>query len=275
MPLTTPARALTYRPLSDALGAEVIGLDLSTDYDESTKASLREAFSRYGLLLVRGQEVTTADQTRFAELFGEVVIREKNVVAASEVKAQHVSNTRKDGILGLGELDFHMDQLFHQKPLVGLILYGIQIPTQGGDTLFTNSCAAYECMPAALREKVDKLSCRHAYTFAGELAKDWNIDDAQHQPLSAVHPMAPVHPTSGRRALWVNKMTTVEVIGLPHDEGKALMQEVRSYLYPEQITYRHKWQVKDLVLWDNRALMHARTPFDESQPRTLRRSPIL
>jgi alpha-ketoglutarate-dependent taurine dioxygenase len=275
MSITSTARTLTYRPLSEAVGAEVVGLDLSAEYDEPTKASLRDAFSRYGLLLVRGQEVATADQTRFAELFGEVVIREKNVVANKETKAQHVSNSRKDGILGLGELDFHMDQLFHARPLLGLILYGIEIPTTGGDTLFSNTCAAYESMPAALRAKVDKLECRHAYTFAGELAKDWNIDSAEHQPLSAVHPMAPVHPTSGRRALWVNKMTTVEVVGVPQDEGKALMAEVRSYLYPERITYRHQWRKNDLVCWDNRALVHARTPFDESQPRTLRRSPIL
>jgi alpha-ketoglutarate-dependent taurine dioxygenase len=275
MTLAAPAQTITYRPLTDVLGAEVVGIDLSAAFDQATSASLRDAFSRYGLLLVRGQSITTADQTRFAELFGQVVIREKNVVASTEVKAQHVSNSRKDGILGLGELDFHMDQLFHQKPLLGLALYGIEIPDSGGDTLFTNACAAYESMPEPLRRKVDSLNCRHAYTFAGELAQGWNIDDAQVQPLNAVHPMAPKHPVSGRRALWVNKMTTVEVVGMAQDEGQALMKEVRSYLYAESITYRHKWKKDDLLIWDNRALMHARTPFDESQPRTLRRSPIL
>jgi alpha-ketoglutarate-dependent taurine dioxygenase len=275
MTVAESKRTLSFRPLSPAVGAEVLGLDLSSDHDDETKARLREAFSRYGLLVFRGREVSTADQTRLAELFGEVVIREKNVVASKEVKAQHVSNARQDGILGLGELDYHMDQLFHARPLLGLILYGIEIPTQGGDTLFSNTCAAYEAMPESLRDKVDALSCRHAYTFAGTLAKDWNIDAAELQPLSAVHPMAPVHPTSGRRALWVNKMTTVEVIGLSPEEGRALMSEVRSHVYDEAITYRHQWQVNDLLLWDNRSLMHARTPFDESQPRTLRRSPIL
>ena len=272
---TSTAQTLTYRPLSKSLGAEVGGLDLSAPFDEQTSKSVTDAFSKYGLLLVRGQEITTQDQTRFAELFGQVIIREKNVVANKESKAQHVSNTRKDGILGLGELDFHMDQLFHLQPLLGLILYGIEIPPIGGDTLFCNTCSAYESLPPVLRAKVDALDCRHAYTFAGELAKGWNIDDAQVQPLSAVHPMAPVHPTSGRRALWVNKMTTVEVMGMDKEEGAAMMAEVRSYLYSEDITYRHKWRTKDLLVWDNRSLMHARTPFDESLPRTLRRSPIL
>ncbi len=275
MASASATQTVSFRPLGRALGAEVQGIDMSVPFDDETATSLREGFGKYGLLLVRGQKVSTADQTRFAELFGQVVIREKNVVANAEATAQHVSNTRKDGILGLGELDFHMDQLFHAKPLLGLILYGIEIPPSGGDTKFSNSCAAYESMPAALRSRVDTLECRHAYTFAGELAQDWNIDSAEVQPLSAVHPMAPVHPLSGRRALWVNKMTTVEVVGLAKDESAALMKEVRSYLYPDEVTYTHKWQVDDLLVWDNRALMHARTPFDQSVPRTLRRSPIL
>jgi taurine dioxygenase len=82
-------------------------------------------------------------------------------------------------------------------------------------------------------------------------------------------------PDSGRQALWVNKLTTLHVVGLDAEESKALIAEVRSYLYDESITYRHRWQVGDMLLWDNRRLQHARTPFDESKPRTLRRTPIL
>lgn len=264
-----------YRPLSEALGAEVLGLDMAAPVDAGTAASLREAFARHGLLLVRGQKVTTEQQTRFAQVFGDVVIREKNVVPNQEATAQHVSNTRKDGILATGELDFHMDQLFHQQPLTALILYGIEVPAVGGDTRFCNTTAAYERMPAALRDRIDSLQCRHAYTFAGALAKDWNIDDAEIQPMSAVHPMVWRHPDTRSRAVWVNKMTTVEVLGLPEEEGRALMQEVRRYFYSDGVTYTHKWRVDDLVIWDNRLLQHARTPVDESLPRTLRRSPII
>lgn len=266
---------LSFEPLSAAVGAQVIGLDLSAPFDDATTSQLRNAFVRYGLLLVRGQRISTEEQTRFVELFGTVVIREKNVITNEDAKAQHVSNTRKDGILALGEIDFHMDQLFHEKPLKGIALYGIEIPSSGGDTRFASGCAAYESIPESLRRKVDGLSCRSAYTFAGDLAKNWNIDDARLQQISAVHPMAPVQPGSGRRALWVNKLTTVEVIGLPEEEGAALMSEVRSYVHKDAVIYTHRWRVDDLVIWDNCALMHARMPFDESQPRTLRRSPFL
>ncbi len=268
------AQSISFEPICPALGAEIKGIDLRLPFDDETAAALRDAYARYGLLLVRGQKVATEDQTRLAELFGTVVIREKNIVANSEAKAQHVSNTRKDGILALGEIDFHMDQLFHEEPLAGLALYGIEIPTVGGDTRFSNCCAAYESMPATLRARIDTLNCLNAYTFAGNLAKDWNIDDAQVQKITAVHPMAPMLP-SGRRGLWVNKMTTLEVVGLPQDESQALLAEVRSYIYQDAVTYTHQWRVDDLLVWNNRALMHARMPFDESQPRTLRRSPIL
>lgn len=266
---------LEYRPLGETLGAEVLGLDMAAPIDERHAASLREAFARHGLLVVRGQKVTTEQQTRFAQVFGDVVIREKNIIPSLEATAQHVSNTREDGILATGELDFHMDQLFHEQPLTALILYGIEVPEVGGDTRFCNTTAAYERMPAELRQKIDGLHCRHAYTFAGNLAKDWNIDDAAVQPLSAVHPIVWRHPDTGRVGVWVNKMTTVEVVGLSEEEGRALMQEIRRYFYSDSVTYTHKWHVHDLVIWDNRLLQHARTPVDNSLPRTLRRSPII
>lgn len=266
---------IQYRPLSPAVGAEVIGLDMAAPINEQEADSLREAFAHYGLLLVRGQSISTERQTGFARVFGEVVIREKNVVRNEETNAQHVSNTRKDGILATGELDFHMDQLFHEQPLTALILYGIEVPSHGGDTRFCNTTAAYELMPKDLRDRIESLQCRHAYTFAGNLAKDWNIDDAKVQPISAVHPLVWRHPTTGRAAIWVNKMTTVEILGSSEGEGRALMQEIRRYFYREEVTYTHKWQVNDLVIWDNRLLQHARTPVDETLPRTLRRTPII
>ena len=182
---------------------------------------------------------------------------------------------REDGVFGLGELDFHLDQLFQPQPLSALILYAIEVPARGGDTRFVNTMAAHESMPAALRERIAGLHCRHAYTFSGALASDWNVDDANRQALSSVHPMIWRDPESGRGAIWVNKLTTVEVLGLPPEEGQALIAEVHRYLYEESITYTHRWRPGDLLLWDNRRLQHARTPFDPAERRTLRRSPIL
>lgn len=269
------ASRLRLQALSPALGAELVDFDLSAPASPQDASALRDALARHGLLLVRGRPVATDEQTRFGALFGDVTLREKNKVRNAEAGAQHVSNVRADGVFGKGELDFHVDQLFHKEPLRALILYALELPSSGGATRFSNAERALEAMPAALRARIEKLSCRHAYTFAGSLAADWNVDDARVQPLSAVHPMVWTDPQTGRRSLWVNKITTVEVIGLDDGEGRALMQEVRGYLYDDAITYTHEWRIDDLVIWDNRMLHHARTPFDESQPRTLRRTPIL
>ncbi len=266
--------ALEFRPLSDRVGAEILGLDLSQPFDTPTTAALRDAYARHHLLLVRGQPCTAADQARFARLFGEVELRERNRIQAMEPDAQHVSNVRADGVFGRGDLDFHLDQLFQPMPLKALILAAIEVPEAGGDTVFADATAVPALLPAALRAEAEAATCRHAYTFAGSLADDWNVTDAATTTLSQLQPMLWPVPGSADRALWVNKLTTVEVLGRSAEEGRGMMAAVRAPLYDEAIQYRHHWQAGDLVLWNNRTLQHARTPFDETQPRTLRRTPI-
>ncbi len=266
---------LAFRALTPVVGAEVIGLDLSRPIGAGDAAALRDAYRRHHLLLIRDQHPTTAQQTAFAEVFGNVTLREKNTVKNAEDNAQHVSNVRDDGLFGMGELDFHLDQLFQPEPLAALILCAIELPTKGGDTLFVNTMAAVDKMPAELRARIADRKCLNAYTFAGTLAKEWNVKDAATQALAQEHPMVWRDPESGRGALWVNKLTTLSVVGLPEAESAALIAEVRRYLYDDSITYRHRWRVGDLLLWDNRRLQHARTPFDASEARTLRRTPIL
>ena len=275
--LSIPGARLNLRPLNPHFGVEVCDLDLSENPSEEMRAALRAAFHQHRLLFLRGQTITTEHQTRFAEIFGPVQLRERNRIRSAEATAQHVSNVRKDGVFATGDLDFHSDQLFQKEPLSALILYAIEVPVNaGGDTRFSDSVTALERMPEALRSRVESLHVRQDYTFRGELAKDWNVDDAAQQTaLSAVHPMVWRAAPEDRGALWVNKLSSVEVVELPGEDGRALMTEVRRYLYDPEIIYDHVWKPGDLVLWDNRRLQHARTPYDETQPRTLRRSPIL
>jgi len=266
--------ALEFRPLSDRVGAEIIGLDLSQPFDAATTAALQAAYARHHLLLLRDQPCTAADQARFARLFGEVELRERNRIQAMEPDTQHVSNVRADGVFGRGDLDFHLDQLFQPMPLKALILAAIEVPEEGGDTVFADATAVAPLLPEGLRAEAEAATCRHAYTFAGSLADDWNVTDAATTTLSQLQPMLWPVPGSAARALWVNKLTTVEVIGRSPAESREMMAAVRAPLYDEAIQYRHHWQPGDLVLWNNRTLQHARTPFDESLPRTLRRTPI-
>lgn len=272
--INTPTAGLDLHPLNPHFGVEVRGLDLREDPSEATRAALRAAFRQHRLLLLREQDITTEQQTRFAEIFGPVQLRERNKVKSAEATAQHVSNVRQDGVFGKGDLDFHCDQLFQKEPLSALILYALEVPVDaGGDTRFSDNMAVLDRMPGELRARAETLHVRQEYTFRGTLAKDWNMDAAAE--LATVHPMVWRAAPEDRGALWVNKLSSVGVVELPGEEGQALMTRLREYLYDPEVIYDHVWKPGDLVLWDNRRLQHARTPYDETQPRTLRRSPIL
>lgn len=266
---------VAFRPLSSTFGAEVTGIDLTRPFDEACETLLREAYDRFHLLLFRGQEVSPEDQIRLARLFGSIAVREKNFVAPEIADTQHVSNKRQDGILGLGELDFHSDQLFHKQPLTGLILYGIEVPPTGGDTRFSNTSHVYGRLPDDLKRRLEGLSCRHVYNYGEKVKELWNVEPTKEGAPEAVHPIVWTDPRTGNVGLWVNGITTVEVVGMQPEEGKALIEEVRQYIRQEPSNYTHRWRTNDLLLWNNCVLQHARTPFDASQPRTLRRTPIV
>jgi taurine dioxygenase len=266
---------MTAKPLCVALGVEISGIDLAAPLGDAEARWLREQYDSHHLLLLRGHSVTAEQQATFAQLFGRIALRERTTVQGERADTQHVSNVRSDGLFGSSELFFHVDQLFEDAPLGALILYAIEVPEEGGDTLFSNGSLAWESMPAELKARIEHRQCRHAYTYAGTLADDWNMKRADKDAPAAVHPMVWTDPRSGLRNLWANKAATVGVVGLDEEAGLALIDEARTYLDNPDFVYRHHWRPHDLLLWNNRLLHHARTPFDPAKPRTLRRSPIL
>ena len=148
-PLATDA--LRVEPLDSALGAEISGIDLSKSLDAVTSVALQDAFRTYRLLLIRDPNVTPESQAAFARVFGDIQIRQDYDVGLSkDVDTQYVSNERDDGILGLGELEFHCDQLFQNDPLKALILYAIEIPESGSVTSFCDTVKVYDSLPEDL-----------------------------------------------------------------------------------------------------------------------------
>ncbi len=263
-------------PLSEALGAVVTGLDLSQPIDDATQRALCEAFQTYRLLLVRDPDLTLAGQANFARVFGDIVIRQDYDVGLShDTDTQYVSNTRDDGILGYGVLDFHCDQLFNDPPLKALILYAVEVPDEGGNTSFCNTTKIYGTLPEDLKQRLADKTCMHLYDFKGAYADFQDPENATPGSPRANHPMIYTDPDNGDAAIWVNRLTTIKVNELDPAESKTLIEEVRSYIKNESCIYHHHWQPGDLLIWDNRILQHARGPFDESQPRTLRRTPIM
>lgn len=262
-------------PLCPALGVEVHGVDLALPIPATTAEWLRQQYRRHHLLLFRGRPVSPDAQAALARLFGRIVLRERTTAALERDDTQHVSNVRADGLFGASDLDFHVDQLFEDEPLKALVLYGIDVQSGGGDTLFSNGLLAYEVLPADLKARIAGLRCRHAYTYDGALADRWNMQRAGQDAPAAVHPMAWTDPDSGGRVVWANKAATIGIEGMADAEAQALIAAAREPLRDPRFVYRHRWQAHDLVLWNNRVLHHARSNIDPAVPRTLRRTPIL
>lgn len=264
--------ALGFKKLSDVLGVEVTGLDVTKPYDAATTAALRKAFEVHHLLLVRGQEVSAEDEIRFAELFGPVSRKGANMAHGGKI--MHVSNAHADGALPNGELLFHADHIFFEHPLKAIALYGVAVPSSGGDTLFANAALAWDTLPAELKTRVGTLRANHGYDYVANKGNErfdrTKASDAPHY----VHPIAWPHPETGRPILLVSRMMTDEVIGLDRAEGEALLEALFAHVENPRHVYQHKWQLNDLVVWDNRVLQHARTDFDPAEKRVLRRVPI-
>lgn len=265
--------AFELKPLHPALGAEIVGLDLHKEISAEDQKALNEAFLTYHLLLVRGQELTAEEEVRFAEIFGPVSYQGGNMKHGRKI--MHISNVEKDGAFPTGELLFHSDHVFFEHPLRAIALYGEIVPEEGGDTLFANAAMAWDNLPDELRAKIDGRSARHVYDYAVNQgnsrfsSKSVNPDAPQW-----VHPINWRHPQTGRSILMVNRLMTDEIIGMDQEEADELLSQLFEYIEDENIVYRHKWQLHDLVIWDNRTLQHARTNFDPNAKRSLRRVPI-
>ncbi|SHK32059.1 taurine dioxygenase [Roseomonas rosea] len=267
---------LSVRPLTPTFGAEIRGIDLSRPVQEREAQQLQALFREYQLLLFRNQALTPEEQGRFGEVFGRIELREHNKVKPASIYEQTVSNVREDGVFGRGEMSFHMDQIFYQEPLNALILYGIQIPPEGGDTCFCDTSAVHDEMPTALKEKLGRITCHYRRDYDSETAERYNVSMAEETRVSAVHPLVMKDEETGRTCLWVTgSQMKGGILGVPEEEGRALIAEVRRRIETTDAVYRHRWQPGDLVLWNNRTLQHARTHFDPSHARTLRRTGLL
>lgn len=265
--------ALSFKLLSNALGAEILGLDLTKPYDDVTADVLRQAFLKYHLLLVRGQEISEDDEIRFSELFGPVSRKGDNMKNGR--KTMRISNAHKDGAFPTGELLFHSDHVFFANPLKAIALYAEAVPTSGGDTLFSNAAAAWDMLPPGLKERVRNLTASNTYDYLVNSGNQ-RVDPTRVAPdaPSARHPIAWKHPDTGRIVLFVNPLMSSNVEGLDQAQSDALLKDLFAYIQNPAVIYQHRWQCHDLVFWDNRILQHARINFDPAEKRVLRRVPI-
>mgnify|MGYP000963879813 CR=1 FL=1 len=275
---TDTAAGISVRPLAPAIGAEILGVDLSRPLDEAAFAQVHRAWLDHCVILFRDQDISEEDQVRFAARFGPPAkIINKHTGKGTHENVMFISNIRKDGqLIGAlpdGEMYFHSDQCYVETPCMAALLYAIEIPSRGGDTSFANTYRAYEALPEEVKAKIEGRKALNVYDYANAAtARSSNLSpDA---PRFA-HPIVRTHPETGRKALYVNRLMTTEIVDMPADESAALLEQLFRVQEREEFTYRHVWRPGDLLMWDNRCTLHARSDFDASERRLLRRVTVL
>ena len=259
------------RPLSSFIGAEISGVDISKPIDDATADRLRFAFRDRLLLLLRNQDISVDDQTRFGNLFGDVRLRTKYSVPAVMPLAQFVSNARPDGILGDVELTYHQDHCFYDLPLKALVLYAIEIPPSGSITKFRSAIALHDHLPDELRKRTEKVR----NLFDGDLTPPYDPAKAKPDQPRAWHSYVWTDPESGQKSLMCSPTTIATFEGVSQEDGNKLLNDVWAYAaaHPE-FEYAHQWRPGDVIVWHNCLSQHARMPFNGAEKRTLRRTQI-
>lgn len=266
------------RPLSDALGAEVLGLDLREPLDDETFAAVHRAHLAHLVLVFRDQQLTPQQQIDFSKRFGPLDQHPADdAVLPDYPDILVVSTKRKDGkYIGLpdGGPMWHSDLAYKPRPALGSMLYALEIPDAGGNTGFANMYKAYDALSESMKARLDGL--RAAFIISRKRFKDDNRikinEDQADQTPEVTHPVVRIHPETERKALYVNPGHTDHIIGMDAAESRALLDELHAHSTRPEFIYRHKWRLHDLVFWDNRCLIHIADPpkpgFDRHMHRT-------
>jgi taurine dioxygenase len=264
-------------PLSPAIGAKIIGVDLRRPMDDATFQRIRDAWHQHCILLFRGQRIEDEDQVRFAARFGELSkVLHKHGGHTAHPSVMLISNIRQDGkLIGAlpdGEMYFHSDQCYLERPSMATLLYAIEVPHHGGNTLFANMYAAYDALPDDIKQRIAGLKALNVYDYEGNPTKRGAVRGGA---PSFAHPVVRTHPATGRKALYVNRLMTHSIVGLPSEESDRLLALLFDHQEQPRFVYEHVWTPGDLIMWDNRCTLHARSDFDATERRLLRRVAVL
>ncbi len=273
---------LEIRRLSQSLGAELRGMQPQANLDDAAIAAIRAAWNEHKVLLIRGVEWSVEQHIAFTRRFGELELHGDKGLRGDEYReVLRVTNRIVDGkrsnTADIGR-QWHSDGSFTLRPSGGSMLHCCAKPEVGGDTLFTNTAMAYDTLSDTLKAVVDTLSIVNDVSLAPEYR---SMDPAQvarsirdNPPVA--YPMVRVHPATGRRALYVSPMMTREIYGMTRAESQGLLQYLFEHVTRPEFIYRHRWQVGDLIMWDNRCTMHlAPKDYDHSELRDMRRTTLM
>ncbi len=264
--------AISITPLSPTIGAEIRGID-PLHLSDADRLEFRRLFDKHHILLMRNVDPDESAQINLTECLGTVSYADNTMNEAR--KYTHISNVHADGRLPNGELLFHADHMFLKQPLKAISLYAMMVPSVGGETRYLDIGRAYRELPADLKTRIAGLSARQVYDYDANRGNSApNMKALSNNVDSWVHPLVWPHPESGEPILFVCRLFTVEILGLPEAESRELLETLFQHVDKCGEDYSHKWQVGDYLVWDNRILQHARNNFPPTEKRAMRRMPI-
>ena len=265
------------RPLSASIGAEIIGIDLSQPMSDALFAKVLDTWHRNLVILFRDQQLREDDQVRFGARFGPPAVSHTKRFTTKNPAVMLISNIRENGqLIGAlpdGEMHFHSDQCHQERPAMASMLYALEVPSKGGNTLFANAYKAYETLPGSTKKKIEGRKALNAYDY--QAAATHRGTRLREGIPSCWHPAVRTHPATGKKALYVNRLMTIAIEGMPEEESDRLLGTLFDHQEQPQFVYEHVWRPHDLLLWDNRCALHARTDFSAAERRLLRRLTIL
>jgi taurine dioxygenase len=264
-------------------GAEIACIDLRS-LTEADFAAIHQAWIDHQVLLFSGQTLSDLDLITFSRRFGDLdhapVQENGQRFVDGRPEIYVVSNVIENGVaigsLGAGEAVWHTDMSYLAAPPKASMLFALEIPASGGDTSFCDMYAAFETLPAVLRERVRGLRVKHdgTYNSGGYVRQGVTPTDDPRQAPGTLHPLVCTHPESGRRMLYLGRRRMAWIEGLDLARSDALLDEIWAHATRPELSFTHHWRVGDLVLWDNRCTMHRRDPFDATSRRVMHRTQI-
>ncbi len=271
------------RPLCECFGAEIVGIDLAQPVDDALYARIHSAFLERQLLLFRDQDLSPGNHVALGRRFGEVQVHVMNQYHADGFPELYfLTNLDEQGKPSgrhpdKGTLAWHTDGSWRRVTGQATMLYAIEIPGEGGETHFCDMYGAYAALGDEMKSRLAGARALHNLDFSRSRRHGEDpMTEAQKREVPPVdHPVVRTHPETGRKCIFLGDHAET-IIGLDYEQGRKLVEEINALAIRPELTYRHRWRKRDLVIWDNRCLMHRSTPYDTTRERrVMRRCTIL
>ena len=277
---TRPMGQVEVIPSGKACGAEIRGVDLNA-LNDAQFGAIEQALYDHLVVVVRGQKLGYPELVALGKRFGELEPPGMSIIGKPYIDdypdilviSNIVENGQPQGNLGAGEAAWHTDMSYREKPISFAILNAVELPPSGGNTYFANQYLAYETLSDDLKKKLDGRMLIHdeTYNSAGQIRKGFKEVTDPRQAPGAKHPIFRTHPVTGKKALYLGRRLNAYIIGLELDESEQLLDELWAHASRPELSWGHEWQLGDVLIWDNRALIHRRDSFDPTTRRKLTR----